>query len=88
MNQTKSSTTKGIISVICAGFFFALMTFFVRLSGDLPTMEKAFFRNAVAALVSLSLIYIQRCRRSYLMLSPSCVCHASDTLVAASVSIA
>ena len=53
MNQTKSSTTKGIISVICAGFFFALMTFFVRLSGDLPTMEKAFFRNAVAALVSL-----------------------------------
>ena len=56
MNQTKSSTTKGIISVICAGFFFALMTFFVRLSGDLPTMEKAFFRNAVAALVSLAML--------------------------------
>lgn len=56
MNQTKSSTTKGIISVIYAGFFFALMTFFVRLSGDLPTMEKAFFRNAVAALVSLAML--------------------------------
>ena len=35
-----------------AGFFFALMTFFVRLSGDLPTMEKAFFRNAVAAIIA------------------------------------
>ena len=35
-----------------AGFFFALMTFFVRLSGELPTMEKAFFRNAVAAVIA------------------------------------
>ncbi|MDD3362098.1 MAG: DMT family transporter [Hespellia sp.] len=43
---------KGILYIICAGFFFALMTFFVRLSGDLPTMQKAFFRNAVAAAVS------------------------------------
>ena len=40
---------QGILFIIMAGFFFALMTFFVRLSGDLPTMEKAFFRNAVAA---------------------------------------
>ncbi len=28
------------------------MSFFVRLSGDLPTIEKAFFRNAVAVLVA------------------------------------
>lgn len=55
MQQTKN-TTKGILSVIDAGFFFALMTFFVRLSGDLPTMEKAFFRNAVAALVSFVML--------------------------------
>lgn len=39
-----------------AGFFFALMTFFVRLSGDLPTMQKAFFRNAVAALASFVML--------------------------------
>lgn len=55
MQQTKN-TTKGILSVIGAGFFFALMTFFVRLSGNLPTMEKAFFRNAVAALVSIVML--------------------------------
>lgn len=43
---------QGILYIIKAGFFFALMTFFVRLSGDLPTMEKAFFRNAVAAVIA------------------------------------
>lgn len=43
---------QGIFYIIMAGFFFALMTFFVRLSGDLPTMEKAFFRNAVAAVIA------------------------------------
>ena len=32
------------------------MTFFVRISGDLPTMEKAFFRNAVAAVVSVIML--------------------------------
>ena len=38
-----------------AGFFFALMTFFVRMSGDLPTMQKAFFRNAVAAVAAVKM---------------------------------
>lgn len=36
---------QGIILIICAGLFFSLMTFFVRISGDLPTMQKTFFRN-------------------------------------------
>lgn len=36
---------QGIFLIICAGLFFSLMTFFVRISGDLPTMQKTFFRN-------------------------------------------
>lgn len=32
------------------------MTFFVRMSGDLPTMQKAFFRNAVAAVAAVILL--------------------------------
>ena len=48
MNNRK----QGILYIILAGFFFALMTFFVRMSGDLPTMEKVFFRNAVAAVIA------------------------------------
>lgn len=39
-----------------AGLFFALMTFFVRMAGNLPTMQKAFFRNAVAAVAALFLL--------------------------------
>ena len=52
MNNKK----QGILYIILAGFFFSLMTFFVRISGDLPTMEKAFFRNAVAAVVSVIML--------------------------------
>ncbi len=47
---------KGIIFILLAALGFSLMTFFVRLSGDLPTMQKAFFRNLVALLVALSVL--------------------------------
>ena len=52
----KSDRIKGILHIILAAFGFAMMSFFVRLSGDLPTMEKAFFRNFVAVFVSLFMI--------------------------------
>ena len=52
----KSNRIKGILHIILAAFGFAMMSFFVRLSGDLPTMEKAFFRNLVAVFVSLFMI--------------------------------
>lgn len=52
MNDKK----QGILYIIMAGLFFALMTFFVRMAGNLPTMQKAFFRNAVAAVVALFLL--------------------------------
>ena len=32
------------------------MTFFVRISGDLPTMQKVFFRNSVALIVAVSVM--------------------------------
>jgi len=40
--------------IITDSFFFSLMTLFVRLSGDLPTAEKAFFRNAFAAVIAIA----------------------------------
>ena len=43
---------QGILFIIGAGFCFALMTFFVRMAGDLPTIQKAFFRNVVAVFVA------------------------------------
>lgn len=47
---------QGIFFIILAGFFFALMTLFIRISGDLPTMQKTFFRNAVAAIVAVAML--------------------------------
>ena len=42
------SKYKGILFILCAALSFAVMNVFVRLSGDLPSMQKAFFRNLVA----------------------------------------
>ncbi len=44
---------KGILCILFAGIGFSFMTFFVRISGDVPTMQKAFFRNAVAAVIAV-----------------------------------
>ena len=48
--------TKGILAIIAAAAGFSLMSFFVKLAGDLPTMQKAFFRNAIAGIVSFVLL--------------------------------
>ena len=40
--------SKGIIFIIIAAFGFSGMSLFVKLSGDLPAFQKAFFRNFVA----------------------------------------
>ena len=50
--MSKNNTLKGIICILLAAIGFSFMTFFVRISGDLPTMEKAFFRNIVALFVA------------------------------------
>ncbi len=44
---------RGIIFIICSAFCFALMNCFVKLSGDLPTAQKSFFRNFVAFVIAL-----------------------------------
>ena len=48
-----SEKQKAIIFIICSAFFFALMNMFVRLSGDLPSVQKSFFRNFVAFFFAL-----------------------------------
>ena len=51
-----NNKNKGIFHIILAAFFFSLMSFLVRLSGDLPVMQKAFFRNAIASLVAVVIL--------------------------------
>jgi len=42
------SRQKAILYIISAAFFFSLMNTFVRLSGDIPSIQKSFFRNLIA----------------------------------------
>ncbi|MBR5067057.1 MAG: DMT family transporter [Lachnospiraceae bacterium] len=51
---------KGIICIIIAAAGFSLMTFFVRLSGDIPTMQKAFFRNAFALVIAIITLLVKK----------------------------
>ena len=48
---------KGILFILLAALGFAFMSFFVKLAGNVPMMQKAFFRNIVAVLIaSVSLV--------------------------------
>lgn len=47
---------KGIIYIILSAFCFALMNMFVHMSGDLPSVQKSFFRNFVAAIFAFLIL--------------------------------
>lgn len=47
-----SKKQKAIFYIILSAFCFSLMNMFVKLSGDLPSIQKSFFRNIVAMLVA------------------------------------
>lgn len=51
-----NNTSKGIILITASAFCFALMGMFVRLSGDLPAIQKSFFRNIVALVFSVAVL--------------------------------
>lgn len=51
-----SSKTKGILCITLSAFCFALMNTFVRLSGDLPSIQKSFFRNFVALIFAFFIL--------------------------------
>ena len=55
-NTSLSNRTKGIIFIILSAFGFAMMSAFIKLSGDLPSFQKTFFRNIVSVLVAFILI--------------------------------
>ena len=53
-NQKSSDTRLGILFIIASAFCFALMNLFIRLSGDIPTLQKCFFRNFFALVIAAS----------------------------------
>lgn len=92
---------KGVCCILLSSFSFALMNMFVRLSGDLPSIQKSFFRNFVAMLFALIIllkerpeIRLDRDSKKFLMLRSVCgtlgiLCnfYAVDHLVLADASM-
>lgn len=48
----KNNILMGIFCIVVAGFGFSLMSLFIKLAGDLPSMQKGFFRNIIAVGIS------------------------------------
>ena len=46
----------GIVFIILSAFCFALMNVFVRLAGDVPTIQKSFFRNLIAMIFAFIIL--------------------------------
>ena len=72
---------KGVIHILLAAFCFAMMSFFVRLSSDVPSIQKAFFRNIVALFVAAAILMrteekfkIQKGSIPFLLLRSFCGC--------------
>lgn len=91
----------GILYIILSAFCFALMSMFVHLSGDLPSIQKSFFRNLVALLAAVFVMlrekqsfHIRKGSLKYLLLRASfgtigilCNFYAVDHLVLADASM-
>lgn len=75
---------KGILLLILSSFCFALMSAFVRLSGDLPFFQKVLFRNAVSALAAGAVLLN---RRGSLRVPRDCALPLTFRVVCGTVSV-
>lgn len=51
-----NNVVKGILLMLISSIGFAIMTLFVKLAGDLPSIQKTFFRNFVSAIIAFILV--------------------------------
>lgn len=56
MECVVSDKTKGILLLLVSAFGFSMMAMFVKLSGDLPTVQKTLFRNLVTAIIAFAFV--------------------------------
>ena len=59
-NLTLSNRTKGVLFIIMSAFGFAMMSAFVKLSGDLPSFQKTFFRNITSCIIAFGIILVKK----------------------------
>lgn len=51
-----SNLVKGILLMLISSIGFAVMTLFVKLSGELPAIQKTFFRNLISAVIAFGFV--------------------------------
>ncbi|WP_258871475.1 DMT family transporter, partial [Halobacillus trueperi] len=51
-----SNRNKGIILLLISAFGFSMMAALVKLSGDVPTVQKTLFRNLVSAIIAFGFV--------------------------------
>lgn len=56
----KENYIKGMLMIILSAFCFACMNVCVRLAGDIPSIQKSFFRNLVAVIFAGAILYKKR----------------------------
>ncbi|MDD2294854.1 MAG: DMT family transporter [Eubacteriales bacterium] len=56
MNKDKKNLYIGILMIVLSSLCFAVMSFFIKSAGDLPTAQKSFFRNLVSFFFALTLM--------------------------------
>ena len=54
--MTKQNYARGVVFLILSAFSFAVMGALVRLSGDIPFIEKTFFRNLVSLAIASAIL--------------------------------
>lgn len=74
---TISKKTQGVFCILASACSFSIMTVFVKLAGDLPAVQKAFFRN----FVSLLFISVMLLRKKVSPIPPKA--HVPDLLARA-----
>lgn len=57
LSMERKEKQKGIFYIILSAFCFAIMNTMVRLAGELPSVQKSFFRNLVAFFFALILLW-------------------------------
>lgn len=63
--RVKSKRTRALFLMFCSAAGFAVMAALVKLSGDIPSFQKSFFRNFVALIVSAVILYREKVPLQY-----------------------
>jgi drug/metabolite transporter (DMT)-like permease len=72
MNTTnKESLAKGTVLIVLAAFCFSLVGVCIRMAGDLPVLQKSFFRNIVALFVSYLVLRRSGVKPSLALFAPN-----------------